>query len=843
MQCPANVCRICGEKEGVSLNEYIEAGRDAAQTARNKANKSKHAPQGPGWIATYLEKELSQCDKDTPVCSPCIEEHEIKYNRKWETTKASATPLCAAGFWSCTEKKGMQEVELGNERASLLTSHGIYCVGAHIQLCGTHLRAQQRAAKKMEQQTDAVTVTAGAASGTAGTADPHSNKRSNSGSTGQSPDRKRGSEGSGDGKHNTNSTDTGNKAPAPKPGSAIGDQLNKLKQLQRAETESSGVGNWLDKTRLPRLENQNKELQQMNSMLQQNVQKLKSQVPKAGLKQDELTWKGGGGFPLTATGRKDKSRAVTPALGFIHKLPTVDGNRQRGHEVIEIMRSKLAPPADIQAEKEAEKQQRIHKTAFERTRALIRRLRGPAAGYTLFARSRRERIFAADNRELLAAEEKEEEEEEKEEMDVTDAEPYFADGMQVGPVTEVALKARRARGEVEKEIGREWGKLVPGRRERWEAQARTEAAKHGHFHKGMSANDSEENRKAYRLLLTALAPTKAGRGDSTGMGAAMGEALGFKTNKGKQSLWQQCVQDRAELDRGARGYMPDDKCERSDKVEAAKLKAAHNHWVANCPASPHPSDMIRKSRASNDFRAKHVQHNTTRALHADFVQSHPWAQMSYGVYVGEKPWYVRRGHQQTCLCVYCENTRYAMKAGKDYKHVLGLVYGAKSRAPHIVMLWLGESTVKCPGVDVAARETLVCTNRFLSVSANTKPMPDYFKSDGDGKVIHYRNILELVHMDRKSDMLRALKCPGALKNINRLCLGHVPKHSCPICRDNKLLLRDHTLEAAVFGDGTYTTRNKEKNARAKRKVFRCCCAVPWSVFRAPCFLCLLTDQN
>ena len=215
MQCPANVCRICGEKEGVSLNEYIEAGRDAAQTARNKANKSKHAPQGPGWIATYLEKELSQCDKDTPVCSPCIEEHEIKYNRKWETTKASATPLCAAGFWSCTEKKGMQEVELGNERASLLTSHGIYCVGAHIQLCGTHLRAQQRAAKKMEQQTDAVTVTAGAASGTAGTADPHSNKRSNSGSTGQSPDRKRGSEGSGDGKHNTNSTDTGNKAPTP----------------------------------------------------------------------------------------------------------------------------------------------------------------------------------------------------------------------------------------------------------------------------------------------------------------------------------------------------------------------------------------------------------------------------------------------------------------------------------------------------------------------------------------------------------------------------------------------------------------------------------------------------
>jgi hypothetical protein len=493
----------------------------------------------------------------------------------------------------------------------------------------------------------------------------------------------------------------------------------------------------------------------------------------------------------------------------------------------------------------------------------------------LFAGNRRERIFAADNMQLLAQEQKEEEEEgeeeDKEEMDVTDAEPYFADGMEVGPVavTEVTLKARRARGEVEKEIGREWGKLPLRRREQWEARARTEAAKHGNFHKGMSANDSEENRKAYRLLLTALAPTKAGRGDSGGMGAAMGEALGFKVNKGKHKLWQQCMEGRAELDRGARGYMPDDKCERSDKVEAAKLKAAHNHWVANCPASPHPSDMIRKSRASNDFRAKHVQHNTTRALHADFIQSHPWAQMSYGVYVGEKPWYVRRGHQQTCLCVYCENTRYAMKAGKDYRHVLGLVYGAKSRALHMAMLWLGESKVECPsphaaasmGMDVAAvavvreanaaHNTLVCTNRFLSVSAKTKPMPDYFKSDDNGKVIHYRNILELVQMDRKSEVLRALKCPSALENINRLCLGHVPKRSCPICRDNELLLRDHALEAAVFGDGTYTTKNKEKNARAKRKVsldplvVRCCTAL-WSIFRAACFVCLVfgvTDQN
>jgi hypothetical protein len=66
----------------VSLNEYIEAERDAARTAKNKVNTSKHAAPGPGWIGKYLEKELPQCDKDTPFCSPCIEEHETKYSRK-----------------------------------------------------------------------------------------------------------------------------------------------------------------------------------------------------------------------------------------------------------------------------------------------------------------------------------------------------------------------------------------------------------------------------------------------------------------------------------------------------------------------------------------------------------------------------------------------------------------------------------------------------------------------------------------------------------------------------------------------------------------------------------------
>jgi len=387
MQCPVNACRNCGGNGGVPFTDYIEAGRHAANNAKNKVGKSRKAPAGPGWIAKYLEKEFPECDKDTPVCSSCIEEHETKYSRKWEITSSSEVPLCAAGFWSCTEIKGLQHVELGDERAALQKSHGIYCAGAHIRLCCKHVRPQQRAAKKMEQQADAVTGTAGSASAlTAGTADPHSNKRSNSGSTGQSPHRKRSSGGSGDGKDKTNSTDVGDRAS--KSGSAIGNQLNLLKQLQHAEKDSGATGHWLNTARLPRLESQNKELQQMNSTLQQSVQKLTSQVPKAGLRQDELTWKGGDGFPLTGTGRKDKSRAVTPALGFIHKLPTVDGNRQRGHEVIELMRSKLAPAADIRAEKEAKKEQRIHKTAFERTRALIRRLRGPAAGYTLFAGNR-----------------------------------------------------------------------------------------------------------------------------------------------------------------------------------------------------------------------------------------------------------------------------------------------------------------------------------------------------------------------------------------------------------------------------------------------------------------------
>ena len=232
MQCPVNACRSCGGNGGVPFTDYIEAGRHAANNAKNKVGKSRKAPAGPGWIAKYLEKEFPECDKDTPVCSSCIEEHETKYSRKWEITSSSEVPLCAAGFWSCTEIKGLQHVELGDERAALQKSHGIYCAGAHIRLCCKHVLPQQRAAKKMEQQADAVTGTAGSASAlTAGTADPHSNKRSNSGSTGQSPHRKRSSGGSGDGKDKTNSTDVGDRAS--KSGSAIGNQLNPLRHPSR----------------------------------------------------------------------------------------------------------------------------------------------------------------------------------------------------------------------------------------------------------------------------------------------------------------------------------------------------------------------------------------------------------------------------------------------------------------------------------------------------------------------------------------------------------------------------------------------------------------------------------
>jgi hypothetical protein len=87
---PVNACRVGGGSGGVPFTDYIEAGRDAATNAKNKANKTRKIPAGPGWIAKYLEKEFPDCDNDTPVCSPCIEEHETKYNRKWETTRSSS---------------------------------------------------------------------------------------------------------------------------------------------------------------------------------------------------------------------------------------------------------------------------------------------------------------------------------------------------------------------------------------------------------------------------------------------------------------------------------------------------------------------------------------------------------------------------------------------------------------------------------------------------------------------------------------------------------------------------------------------------------------------------------
>ena len=116
----ATPCGLCSERDAIPLRQYIEEGRAAAAAiAYTKYTRKKVAQApGPAWITSYLENQLEH-GLDTPICSACIAKHELKYSREVGSAGASEQLLCACGFWSCTNQKGLEVVDLGDERLLL----------------------------------------------------------------------------------------------------------------------------------------------------------------------------------------------------------------------------------------------------------------------------------------------------------------------------------------------------------------------------------------------------------------------------------------------------------------------------------------------------------------------------------------------------------------------------------------------------------------------------------------------------------------------------------------------------------------------------------------------------
>ena len=119
------ICARCAKSPALSLVKYVEAGREAANTAANKPSKSRNELPGATWIADFLEKQNFDV-KQTALCSSCLSVLEPEFGR-WIQPRGGTKEkqlLCAAGFWSCTSQKGLKEAHLGAERELLLKLHG-----------------------------------------------------------------------------------------------------------------------------------------------------------------------------------------------------------------------------------------------------------------------------------------------------------------------------------------------------------------------------------------------------------------------------------------------------------------------------------------------------------------------------------------------------------------------------------------------------------------------------------------------------------------------------------------------------------------------------------------------
>ena len=81
--------------------------------------------------------------------------------------------------------------------------------------------------------------------------------------------------------------------------------------------------------------------------------------------------------------------------------------------------------------------------------------------------------------------------------------------------------------------------------------------------------------------------------------------------------------------------------------------------------SPNMRDIVHshpRNEEKDETHVAHYQYATVRELHHDFRESFPQLQASLDTFQELKPFYIKPGKQNTCMCSLCENVRLMMKA-------------------------------------------------------------------------------------------------------------------------------------------------------------------------------------
>ena len=131
---------------------------------------------------------------------------------------------------------------------------------------------------------------------------------------------------------------------------------------------------------------------------------------------------------------------------------------------------------------------------------------------------------------------------------------------------------------------------------------------------------------------------------------------------------------------------------RSDALSAGKRALIADFWTKSCPAMSGTNDFVRMRLGPKNWiqHQIHSQWTKTRLLHTDF-RSETGVDVSLGPFQNEKPYFVRRGKQGTCMCGKCENLRHMQSALNNNSQVLTGAYGTKQEQALAVFGMLGRS--------------------------------------------------------------------------------------------------------------------------------------------------------
>ena len=102
----------------------------------------------------------------------------------------------------------------------------------------------------------------------------------------------------------------------------------------------------------------------------------------------------------------------------------------------------------------------------------------------------------------------------------------------------------------------------------------------------------------------------------------------------------------------------------------ADRELATNWWDSNTEVSPNKKDVIRyhsKDKSPPLEHCIHRQYQTDEQIYTAFMEKSGCLKMSLTYFTDLKPWYVRNGTDDTCLCRNCEKSgnisyRYTRKA-------------------------------------------------------------------------------------------------------------------------------------------------------------------------------------